>query len=568
MFFAKKIITLLIFAGLVFSSLLTQAHAEAGYTWTQRTGTGSGWWKNVTSSSDGTKLVTGDFSPGYIYTSSDSGATWTQRTNSGARSWNGITSSSDGTKLAAADSDLGYIYTSSDSGATWTQRTNSGARAWSGITSSSDGTKLAVVNGSSLGYIYTSSDSGATWTQQTSTGQLYWGAITSSSDGTKLAVGDTDSGYIYTGVFDLIAPTYTSYTPTPSSNTFSLSFTSDETSSSTISYGLLSGSRVATSSALNTTSHSHSLTGLLPCASYQYVMAITDTYANASSSSYTFQTTGCPTSASVATSSQSLIGTSGGTATLEDVTLTVPSGFAGTSTAFQINRLDTASVIASLGTPTSNLENVGDHIYDLSAFFSATTSTSTFNQDITLTFDYDSGDIPSTVDPSTLSIYSSDGSVWTNLSCTLDTVLTTISCPTNHFSIFGLFGTSYPVSAISESPAPNPSGGRRRTPYGLPATEVATVSTSAPLVNKISTVSRNLYFTVPDGDDIKTLQKTLNALGHTLASSGPGSPGFETNHFGGLTMKALISFQKEQGITPTFGYFGPITKAVMGKLGY
>ncbi len=164
------------------------------YTWTQQTNSGSRVWHGIASSSDGTKLVAGDYSSGYIYTSTNSGVNWTAQTSSGTRSWHCISSSSNGTKLAAAGNS-GYIYTSTNSGINWSQQTSSGSRQWEGIVSSSDGTNLAsIVYG---GYIYTSTNSGVNWTQQTSAGSRAWHGIATSSDGTKL-VACVSGGYIYT----------------------------------------------------------------------------------------------------------------------------------------------------------------------------------------------------------------------------------------------------------------------------------------------------------------------------------------------------------------------------------
>lgn len=117
-----------------------------------------------------------------------------ERTSSGSRPWRDISSSSDGTKLAACATAGGYIYTSDDSGATWTERTNAGSRTWTGLASSSDGTKLAAcVHG---GYIYTSTDSGATWVKIYNSGLFNWYGITSSSDGSKIRA-YVNTGYIY-----------------------------------------------------------------------------------------------------------------------------------------------------------------------------------------------------------------------------------------------------------------------------------------------------------------------------------------------------------------------------------
>jgi peptidoglycan hydrolase-like protein with peptidoglycan-binding domain len=67
------------------------------------------------------------------------------------------------------------------------------------------------------------------------------------------------------------------------------------------------------------------------------------------------------------------------------------------------------------------------------------------------------------------------------------------------------------------------------------------------------------------GDDVKALQKFLNANGYIVAKSGSGSKGSETTTFGPATKSALIKFQKAKGITPALGYFGPLTRGVVGK---
>lgn len=48
------------------------------------------------------------------------------------------------------------------------------------------------------------------------------------------------------------------------------------------------------------------------------------------------------------------------------------------------------------------------------------------------------------------------------------------------------------------------------------------------------------------GDEIRSLQKFLNANGYTIAASGAGSPGRETNYYGSLTKAAVKRFQNDQ----------------------
>ncbi|MSR70540.1 peptidoglycan-binding protein [Candidatus Kaiserbacteria bacterium] len=76
----------------------------------------------------------------------------------------------------------------------------------------------------------------------------------------------------------------------------------------------------------------------------------------------------------------------------------------------------------------------------------------------------------------------------------------------------------------------------------------------------VSAFARNLEVGMT-GDDVKALQVYLNTHGYAVASSGAGSPGNETNKFGGATKAALIKFQKAKAITPAVGYFGPKTRA-------
>ena len=69
------------------------------------------------------------------------------------------------------------------------------------------------------------------------------------------------------------------------------------------------------------------------------------------------------------------------------------------------------------------------------------------------------------------------------------------------------------------------------------------------------------------GEEVKRLQEYLNTHGFVLVSSGPGSPGEETDFFGSLTEKALIQFQESHrveildpiNLKNGSGYFGRMT---------
>jgi hypothetical protein len=74
-----------------------------------------------------------------------------------------------------------------------------------------------------------------------------------------------------------------------------------------------------------------------------------------------------------------------------------------------------------------------------------------------------------------------------------------------------------------------------------------------------TTFTRDLSYLMT-GQDVLLLQQYLNSHGFLLSTEGPGSPGHETTLFGDATRYQLIRFQKEHGISPAAGYFGPITR--------
>ncbi len=64
-----------------------------------------------------------------------------------------------------------------------------------------------------------------------------------------------------------------------------------------------------------------------------------------------------------------------------------------------------------------------------------------------------------------------------------------------------------------------------------------------------------------DSEEVRCLQKYLNASGFVIAESGPGSVGKETSMFRALTKEALIKWQQSHNITPATGVFGEKSKA-------
>ncbi|MEK7766888.1 MAG: peptidoglycan-binding domain-containing protein [bacterium] len=91
-------------------------------------------------------------------------------------------------------------------------------------------------------------------------------------------------------------------------------------------------------------------------------------------------------------------------------------------------------------------------------------------------------------------------------------------------------------------------------------------TTSVPVASDITPV---FSFTIDlelgvVSDSVRQLQVYLNNHGFRVASTGPGSPGNETNKFGVATRNALKLFQKSVNISAS-GFFGPTTRAYVNS---
>ncbi len=89
---------------------------------------------------------------------------------------------------------------------------------------------------------------------------------------------------------------------------------------------------------------------------------------------------------------------------------------------------------------------------------------------------------------------------------------------------------------------------------------------TSPTIPSTGTITRDLTLNAV-GEDVRTLQKFLNARGYTVATTGSGSMGNETTFFGPATRAAVIRFQLAQSISPAAGYVGPLTRAKLTALG-
>lgn len=88
-----------------------------------------------------------------------------------------------------------------------------------------------------------------------------------------------------------------------------------------------------------------------------------------------------------------------------------------------------------------------------------------------------------------------------------------------------------------------------------------TPNTAAPVAESPTPNSFNRSLRLGStGADVKALQQFLNQQGFTVATSGAGSVGKETAYFGPATKRALARFQAANNIRPAVGNFGPITR--------
>lgn len=112
----------------------------------------------------------------------------------------------------------------------------------------------------------------------------------------------------------------------------------------------------------------------------------------------------------------------------------------------------------------------------------------------------------------------------------------------------------------------------RTNPSEIPLPNIPSINISAEVATTTliatstsgSKFGNNLYFGMKGGD-VRLLQTYLNTQGFVLRESGLGSKGSETEYFGPYTRAALIKFQNENGIHPTLGNFGPITREVINS---
>lgn len=263
----------------------------------------------------------------------------------------------------------------------------------------------------------------------------------------------TTTGWNFT-TGDFTNPGLSSITATSISNSgATITWASTESSSSRVTYGLTTSYGTQTSetdTSPRVTSHSVALTGLLACTTYHYTVTSRDASSNSSTSSdNSFTTTGCEASQTpVDTNTETITTTTGGTTTLEEnnneLTVQAPGNFttAASSVVIQIKAVESSPVLSATGKPTEVPLPVGNIVFDVKAIINGTTVLDSFDQPVTITYHYTDADIVG-IKEETLRLYHYHNNTWEELdSCYVNQTTNTISCTTDSFSIFALFGKS------------------------------------------------------------------------------------------------------------------------------
>jgi uncharacterized delta-60 repeat protein len=282
---------------------------------------------------------------------------------------------------------------------------------------------------------------------------------------------------------DTTAPIATLTSSDTSSSSATINWTSDEESSTQLEYGL-TDSYGSTTSKSNVSpranSHTVSLSSLTTCSTYHYHFLTEDALTNTrASTDGTFTTSGCTSEAPVISESdiQATVDL-GGTLDLLEVndtglSLSIPPDYSTQDAVFQAHQLDVETVIAETALPTG-FTSVGTYMYELKAQTSNATIVSTFVTPLTISITYEAGDI-TTLDESSLTIWSWNGSTWTQLTdCVVDTLAKTVTCSTNHFSVFGLFGITKAEDTSSVSVTSSPTS-------SVPANSASSCGDSSPV---------------------------------------------------------------------------------------
>lgn len=118
---------------------------------------------------------------------------------------------------------------------------------------------------------------------------------------------------------------------------------------------------------------------------------------------------------------------------------------------------------------------------------------------------------------------------------------------------------SAPYNVTLNNPSSSASGANTQSP-------APTVpNNAAPASIKLAAFTRTLAVG-SSGEDVRSLQKFLNASGYAVAASGAGSSGNESAYYGLKTLNALVRYQIDHGISPALGVLDARTMTYINGL--
>ncbi len=409
---------------------------------------------------------------------------------------------------------LGLIYPGKPTSLTATPASTSVALSWTAPVSNGGSAitdylieyKTSAANSWSTFSDGTSTSTSATVTGLSGSTAYDFRVSTTSATGTGNTVSTTAT------TTDGTAPSISAVVATPSTTSVTITWTTDESSSSIVDYGLTNSygtSTVETDTDPRVTSHSITINNLVTCTTYNYRVKSNDASANlATGSNNTFTTTGCTgnttvseiISSTVTTATGAVVDLESGTA---NFSLNVPASFkTGIDDAvFQIKQLSTNTLLLTTGSP-SGKTVAGSHTYDLSALSGVNTTLTTFDELLTLTISYTNNEING-LDETTLALYFWNDTSWEALnSCTINSVANNITCTTDHFTTFGVFGSA-------ASTPQNVSGGTTCYQCSLPP--IVPVGGFKVIANsgKNTTTNRIVKLDFNAGSDVKKMAISL-----------------------------------------------------------
>ncbi|HRH31435.1 MAG TPA: fibronectin type III domain-containing protein, partial [Candidatus Paceibacterota bacterium] len=449
----------------------------------------------------------------------------------------------------------------------------------------------------------------------------------SSNDASANLAESSDQTFTTDAAPDVTAPVISNLSATPTDTSVTITWDTDEVSSSLVNYGATSSygsSTIETDTSPRVTSHSVTISGLTASTLYHYRVLSTDAATNTvTGTDQTFTTDATPDLAAPVISAISAT-PSVTSAIIEWITDEVASSFIeyGLTSSYgttspEINtspRVTSHSVTLSglsafttyhfrlnSNDASSNLGQSSDQTFTTSAapdvtapVISNVVATPT-DTTVQVTWDTDEASSSIVEYGTTLSYGTSTSETDTSPRVTSHSVtISGLSASTGyHFRVKstdastnqgvgndtivttnaasgggggGGGGGSYSAGTI---PLPNP-------PATVPPPEVIPVDPVVPPVTPPPTETTPTKPTaVVFSKDMKTgsvsadvlmLQKILNDNGYTVAKTGAGSKGKETTMFGKATRTAVARFQAKYKINPPYGTFGPMTRAKINQL--